>query len=268
MATKAGRAQFKDIRQGRTLWLVQGGQTWKASATHGGPGVWYYPPEKIFVTHAPFRTQVDGTKGLVDEWTFAARKWWSDGLSSVFAIDCTAHGIPAPGITRFFTESFVFTTQKAALRYIKRFSNYRLADSYEHPRQFKHHIWPNKYLRPYQFLVNGVVCDHTTPPETIEFYMEQSRRELAMMYPHVITPLLVNPEELKKWAGDPEAFEPIDPKTYYPGSVIVGMDVFNDPVKRAELEKDFVVIGYDPGSDTAARVDVKVNEDGTLQFKI
>ena len=95
-------------------------------------------------------------------------------------------------------------------------------------------------LAPGQFIVGGVVCDQNTPKEHIDYYMEQSNRELAMMYPYKVEPLNTDhippgPEALKTHIRDDSV------RKLYPGMVVVPGGWIPDE-DRTKLEKDFVII--------------------------
>lgn len=236
MATKSGRVQFKDIRTGKTFWRVP------ASFEPGMSRVHADVPRSVRVLEKPFRTFLSERafpvgSACVPEWSFTVMDSIDyDGSlrNTAYVLDCHAFGIetdvtdkrPDPS----FGLSFLFTTEAHARRYYHRITSYRLADAFEHPRQLKatgHHyktLGLPKHLRPYQRVVGGVVVDHTTPKGHVEYYMEQSRRELGMLYPFEIKPLKI----------DPEAFKQPDPKTFYPG-IILGIDAVKDNVEGTAI---------------------------------
>lgn len=237
MATKAGRAQFKDLVAGRVLWRVY--------AVQLPPGnIFVKELERVTVVEKPFRTFLQDVDGVCrPDWGFTVRynqAHWDTGAMRVH--DCSAWGIQTDvSSNKPIGLKFFFMTEAAACRYMDRLQNYRLADAFEHPRQFKKVELPRiRYLRPYQFVVGGVICDHTTPKKHIGYYMEQSRKELSMMYPNVIEPLKIPDLELMEWAEDPDAFKQSDPKTFYPGTVFIPSDL--TPEARAQVEKDFVIL--------------------------
>jgi hypothetical protein len=276
MASKAGKAQFKDIKVGRTLWAVLAGVTHRGDLQYG----WAHEPERVVVVEKPFRTQIAHITGRRrDEWSFTvhySEQWWDPSTMTVY--DCSEWGIetdiPFKGL---FGLRFMFTTKAHAVRYVDRVRHDRLRDIYEHPKQFTRLGFMSKpadrkrvqkMIRPYQFVVGGVVCDHTTPKASIEYYVEQSTRELSMMYPYEIKPIVFTEEMLKKWALDPEAFKQTDPKKFYPGTVLIPDTFLTDSVKRALIEKDFVILdeahpldvqgkwllGYDPAGPSLSSI--------------
>lgn len=248
MASKAGRAQFKDIKAGRVFWVVLAGTTQRDQLHYG----WAHEPERVEVVQKPFRTQIADIGGVRrDEWSFTVHYsdlWWNP--NTVTTYDCSQWGIetdiPFKGV---FGLRFMFTTKAHAIRYVDRVRNGRMQDIYEHPKQFTRLGFMSKpadrkrvqkAIRPYQFVVGGVVCDHTTPKAHVQYYMEQSRHELSQMYPTRIERLKVTEEMLKKWAADPKAFKQPDPATFYPGAVFIPLKL--NPGQLAVLEQDFVIL--------------------------
>lgn len=248
MASRAGRAQFKDIKAGRAFWVVLAGTTQRDRLHYG----WAHEPERVEIVQKPFRTQIADIGGARrDEWSFTVHYsdlWWNPNTLTTY--DCSQWGIetdiPFKGV---FGLRFMFVTKAHAIRYVDRVRNGRLQDIYEHPKQFTrlgfmghpaNRKRVQKAIRPYQFVVGGVVCDHTTPKKHIEYYVEQSNRELSQMYPHEIKPIVFTEEMLKKWALDPKAFKQPDPTKLYPGMVFVPQNL--NPNQRATLEQDFVIL--------------------------
>lgn len=120
-------------------------------------------------------------------------------------------------------------------------------------------------LAPGQFIVGGVVCDQNTPKEHIDYYMEQSNRELAMMYPYKVEPLNVGvmldslhmeaaatmhhiastpwtnriPPGKKIYAQG--SFEKLEYTDHIPPGTVIVPGRLNEK-QLAFLEKDFVII--------------------------
>jgi hypothetical protein len=294
MASKAGRAQFKDIKTGRAFWVVLAGTTQRDQLHYG----WAHEPERVEIVQKPFRTQIADIGGTRrDEWSFTVHYsdlWWNP--NTVTTYDCSQWGIetdiPFKGV---FGLRFMFTTQAHAIRYVDRVRNGRLQDIYEHPKQFTRLGFMSKpanrkrvqkAIRPYQFVVGGVVCDHTTPKAHVEYYMEQSRHELSQMYPHEIKRLnlpkvvdlrnqftapvdqgglgsssacAVTDAMVASWAADPKAFKQPDPTTFYPGAVFVPQKL--SPGQRAVLEQDFVILDEAHQLDSDPRKFTKIIEE-------
>lgn len=246
MATKAGRAQFKDIKVGRVLWRVY-------AMRLPASGVCIRDLERVTVVEKPFRTVIMDDGVCRPEWSFTiqfGQGFWDPGTMRTY--DCSDWGIQTDvSSNKPIGLSFLFTTEAHARRYIDRVQNYRLADAYEHPRQFTKvgfgkpiskrssqglTFGTARYIRPYQFVMGGVVCDHTTPKEYVSYFLRESTKELSQMYPHVIEPLV-----------------PKDAKITALGSL-----------EKLKYDDPEVIVGYDPAGPAAAEMSVARDSEGKI----
>ncbi|BDD79708.1 hypothetical protein [Burkholderia phage FLC9] len=270
MASKAGRVQFKDIKAGKVFWLVRTRieKKWREVLANGNPVDLLAAPVRVEITKKPFRTMVeDDLDGLGHlkhaDWTFEGRVWYDEVYSEKHHFDCSAFGI-FTDVSEWAvktTVDYFFTTQRAALRYCERMERsptYRIA--FEHP-----HMWRKAKLRkrvgedwqgkktiygdfptrtnshrpwlhysPLESLVGGIVVGPQTPKKHIEYFMEQSRKELEQMYPNVIEPIVILDE----------AHE-IDP----PGKSFV-------EVEASIKGKPVAMLGFDPAGPTLTHVTI------------
>jgi hypothetical protein len=265
MATKAGRVQFKDIKAGKVFWLVRAG--WGKALVDDGKGgnrlslTWCHHPERMVILERPWRSMTDYSPSAVwkptPDWSFKARVYFDDYVTEELVYDCSSYGIPTPEHPEV-QATFIFVTQKAAQRYFEHVKSANYQTLFEHPAQWKstglrkrvstlyngkHAVYgdiptrtnshrPWLRLRPTEFLMGGMVMDQDTPQSTREHFQRESAKELSLMYPNVIVEL--------KWAKDPDAFKQPDPKTLYPGSVLIPNNL--TPEQRAAVEKDFVIL--------------------------
>lgn len=220
MASKAGRAQFKDIKAGKVLWVVRAGRgkaMIEAERTSHSL-VWMHAPERVVVTARPFRSMVDKSASAIavlkPDWTFKARADFGSGFMEELYHDCSDWGI-VTDVTPKVGLSFMFVTQKAANRYYEFLKNADVEHMFEHPRQWEstglrkrvstlyngkravygdiptrtnsHRPW--LHLRPTEFLMGGMVMNQDTPESTREHFRRESAKELSLMYPHTIVPI-------------------------------------------------------------------------------
>lgn len=287
MASKAGRVQFKDLKAGKVFWLVHATSELSQGIMSGfKPVSASREPMRLTIVGKPFRTEVEDDLGRrVPEWTFTASRYYAEysGAKQVY-LDCNNTGI----VTEFFrrtvrpTVNAMFTTRKAALRYIERMNtlNYRIA--FEHPmlwtktgllkrvstdwqgkrtvyadirsRTNRHRPW--LHTAPLETLIGGVVVGPRTPKEHVLYFLEQSRNELSQMYPHVIEPLSLDSKvtavELTHVTignGDKiHSHYGADRhlRALHQSTVIVPKAAVEDPDRRATLEQDFLIIENSP----------------------
>lgn len=217
MASKAGRVQLKDIKVGRTFWRVIAGVVHYPVGGMAPAYSWAHRPERIEIIERPFRSLLDTGEDLmrlVEDWSFLGRLYYNlpgeSGRNHDMWFDCSAWGIVTDVTKGQFGHCFLFTTKAAAERYYTRMNRTDTKHSFEHPRQWTKHnlikravVRPNGtkckmgdvpsfghtlhgpwlYTRPTERLVCGVVVDHDTPKETVDYLVEQGRKEIGTMYP-------------------------------------------------------------------------------------
>lgn len=286
MASKAGRVQFQDLKAGKVFWLVHATSALSQDIMTGFmPVTASREPLRLVIVGKPFRSEVEDDLGRrVPEWTFTARRYYKkwEGFEQIY-LDCNNTGI----VTEFFrrtirpTVNAMFTTRKAALRYIERMNtmNYRIA--FEHPllwtktgllkrvgtdwkgkrtvyadirtRTNRHRPW--LHTAPLETLIGGVVVGPCTPKDHVRYFLEQSTKELSQMYPHVIKPLNLDSKvtgvevsHVTIGNGDKiHSHHAADRhvRAMYHGGVIVPKSALENPESYREIEKDFVIM---PGS--------------------
>ena len=223
MATKAGRATLKDLKAGKTFWLVRAG--WGEALVDDDKGgnrlslTWCHQPERMEILERPWRSMTDYSPSAVSnptpDWSFRARVYFEHEHVEELVYDCSSYGIPTPEHPQV-QATFIFVTRKAAQRYFEHVKSANYQTLFEHPAQWKptglrkrvstlyngrravygdiptrtnsHRPW--LHLRPTEFLMGGMVMDQHTPQSTREHFQRESARELAMMYPHTIDTLI------------------------------------------------------------------------------
>jgi hypothetical protein len=216
MATKAGRATLKDLKAGKTLWLVRAGYGKALIGEEGNQDKlnlsWVHEPERLVVTQRPFRTMTDHGPSAVSkpkpDWSFVVREFYPSGDSYELTLDCSIVGIPTD-VRPEVDCTFLFVSKKAAMRYYEHVRSVTYAHLFEHPAQWKttglrkrvcrswngrpmvvgdiptkgnsHRPWLR--LRPTEFLMGGTVMNQSTPDSALEHSMRESAKELSMVYP-------------------------------------------------------------------------------------
>jgi hypothetical protein len=235
MASKAGRATLKDLKAGKTFWLVRAG--WGKAMVDNGKGgnrlalTWCHRPERMEILERPWRSMTDYSPSAVSnptpDWSFRARVYFEHEHIEELVYDCSSYGIPTPEHPQV-QATFIFVTKKAAQRYFEHVKSANYQTLFEHPAQWKptglrkrvstlyngrravygdiptrtnsHRPW--LHLRPTEFLMGGMVMDQDTPQSTVEYFQRESAKELSLMYPSSI-PRLFNDMHL----GDGKKFD-------------------------------------------------------------
>jgi hypothetical protein len=270
MASKAGRVQFKDIKVGKTFWMVRGGYSREAVAADAAIVSVWPEPDRIVITQRPFRSQIEDTDGLRDEWTFQAKTWYDE----VIHLDCNMFGIKTDvsWTPRHPTVDFLFTTRKAALRYSDRMRhshNYRVA--FEHPCQWtktklrkrvgslyngvptiygdfptrtnSHRPW--LWTAPLETLLGGIVIGPHVSKERQHRLWELTRDEVNHMYPYVIEPI-----NLPAKVDLRDQLPPVgDQGDLSASSAFAVMDA---------------IVGYDPAGPASAEMSVARDSEGKI----
>jgi hypothetical protein len=217
MASKAGRVQFKDIKAGKTFWMVRGGAQLDDGIRAGlHPVDVWREPLRVVVKGKPFRTEIDDRIGRRRrEWSFEARMIWDAEWSEDIYIDCGMFGIVTDvwQLPIHPCVDYLFTTRAAAIRYrerMERSQNYRVA--FEHPAHWTrtklrkriganfngtpaiYGDWPTRtnahrpwlWTAPLETLIGGIVIGPKVSKQSRERLHELTNNDVMHMYPNRI----------------------------------------------------------------------------------